>query len=270
MRVLLRLRHAQLRETGTGNDLAQEVRHRLRREHRAHQGRQFVAVPRQPRGGGDPDGARALEAVEFRVQQGGEDLAHAVGAEIEAEHAVAVAHALIIADDAGDDELVGHLAPVRVVDQARGVGEGRALALGDGEVGLGDAVPAAVAVHGVVAARDGGDADLLGQTRLEAMNVLTGGTRRRVAAVQERMDDAGNAGDRERAGECHAVILMRVDTAGRDEADQMACAAALAQRRDQLREFGQILEAALGDRAADSRQVLHDDAAGADVHVADL
>ena len=44
---------------------------------------------------------RAREAVEVGVEQRGQDFAHPVGAEVEAQEAVAVLHAAIAADDAG-------------------------------------------------------------------------------------------------------------------------------------------------------------------------
>ena len=58
--------------------------------------------------------ALAREAVEFRLQQRAEDLAHAVGAEVEAQDAVAILHALVVTDHGGDDELVGHVVRVGV------------------------------------------------------------------------------------------------------------------------------------------------------------
>jgi len=54
---------------------------------------------RHPGGAGDANAAPAGKAVEGRIEQGGENLAHAVGPEIEAENAVTVSHAAIIADD---------------------------------------------------------------------------------------------------------------------------------------------------------------------------
>ena len=58
--------------------------------------------------------------------------------------------------------------------------------------------------------------------------------------------------------------------AGRDQADQMAGAAALFQLVDQIGERRRLLDLAVGDGVADARQVLHHHAAGADVEMADL
>ena len=49
------------------------------------------------------------KAGEIRIEDGAEDFAHAVGAEVEAQHAVAVAHAAIAADHRRHDELVDHV-----------------------------------------------------------------------------------------------------------------------------------------------------------------
>jgi hypothetical protein len=71
-------------------------------------------------------------------------------------------------------------------------------------------------------------------------------------------------------GECDGVILMRMHAAGRDEADEMAGAAAVLELLDQLGERRCLLDLAARDGAADPRQILHDHAAGPDVEMADL
>ena len=50
----------------------------------------------------------------------------------------------------------------------------------------------------------------------------------------------------------------------------MAGAAGLPQALDQADQSGRLLDLAVGDRLADARQVLHHDAAGADVEMSDL
>ena len=60
-----------------------------------------------PSDGGDFHHALlAREAGEGGVEKRGEQLAHAVRAEVEAEHAIPVRHALVAAEDEGLDELV--------------------------------------------------------------------------------------------------------------------------------------------------------------------
>ena len=112
MRVFLGLRGAELRAPGLRHHLAQDVVQLLRREQHAEIGRQFVRVARHAGRGGELDDALARKAVEFRLQQRGENFPHAVGAEVEAQDAVAILHALVITDDRGEDEFVGHVVGV--------------------------------------------------------------------------------------------------------------------------------------------------------------
>ena len=66
------------------------------------------------------------------------------------------------------------------------------------------------------------------------------------------------------------MVLMSVHAARRGEADQVQCRAALLQRGDRLGEDRVGRERAVLDRIVDARQVGHGNAAGAEVHVADL
>ena len=76
--------------------------------------------------------ALARETGERRIEDGGEDLAHAVGAEVEAEHAVAVAHAAIVADHRRQDELVADFLRIGVGNHRAGVGKRGPSAFDDG------------------------------------------------------------------------------------------------------------------------------------------
>ncbi len=84
------------------------------------------------------------------------------------------------------------------------------------------------------------------------------------------MGDRRHAGLGENFRQRGAVVLVRMHAAGRDEADQMAGAAALFQSGDQAGQRRRLLDLAGGDGVADARQVLHHHAAGADVEMADL
>ena len=79
--------------------------------------------------------------------------------------------------------------------------------------------------------------------------------------------DAGVGKD---AGQRGGMVLVRVHAAGRDEAHQMAGAARLGSASIRPVSAGLRGQAAVRDRLADARQVLHHDPAGADVQVADL
>ena len=66
------------------------------------------------------------------------------------------------------------------------------------------------------------------------------------------------------------VVLVAVDAARRQQAGQMAGAAALLQAADQVAEHGRAGERSVGDGAIDARQVLEDRPAGADRRVTDF
>ena len=84
------------------------------------------------------------------------------------------------------------------------------------------------------------------------------------------MDPDRHAGARDVVGEEDQMVLVRMHAAGRSKPHQMAGAAALLQRRDQLGQDRVPGERAVLDGVVDARQLRHGDAAGAQVHVADL
>ncbi len=157
-------------------------------------------------GGGDEEEifrARGIgKFLEAGFDEGAGGFAGAVGAEIEEDHGVVVAdHAArdgwfsrrgFGGDYGGDDEFVGDAFFVAGADGGDGIGEFRVgFAVDHGAIGFFDAVPAIVAVHGVVAADDGGDlADAVFAhflfERLEEFDAAVG---RSVAAVGEAVDE---------------------------------------------------------------------------------
>ena len=204
------------------------------------------------------------------IEHRAEDFAHAVGAEVEAQHAVAILHAAIAADRGGDDELVELLFGIGVSDRRLRVGKARPLGLDHRLVGLGDPLPALVAVHRVVAADHGRDRHRCRERGHKPLEIVAGGLRRRIAAVGDGMHERRNAGVGQDFRQRHGVILVRVHAARRNQPDQVAGAAALLQRLDQAGEGRRLLDLAGRDGVADPRQVLHHDAAGADIEMADL
>ena len=265
-----RFRHAELGLAGVGDDLAQDVAQVVRGEQHAEERCQRVGIAGHADRGGEFYDMLAGEAVEGRVQQGGEEFANPVGAEVEAQDGVAVLHAGVVADDRGGDELVELSGGVGGLDGGFGGGDVGAFGVRDGGVGLGDAVPALVAVHREVAADDGGDRHARGQCGLQAGQVVGGGLRRGVAAVGDRVDDGFAAGVVQVCGQRGGMVLMRMHAAGRDESDQVAGSAGLFQGFDQGGEGGRCGDAAVRDGVADAHQFLLHHAAGADVQVADL
>ena len=140
----------------------------------------------------------------------------------------------------------------------------------DRVVGLGDAVPALVAIHGVIPTADRRDRNGSRQRREEANNVLPRRSRRRVAAVGKGMDERRHGGRGENAREHRGMILMRMHTARRHQAHDVAGAAGLPQAFDQALECGRPCDIAASDRRVDAGQILQHETAGADVEMSDL
>ncbi len=93
----------------------------------------------------------------------------------------------------GHHEFVGHVFVVRIFHTLYGVDELAAFAssVDHGVVGLGDAFPAAVAVHGVVAAADAGDLAGLYSLHLllQLLEIAGAVGRQGVASVHEGVDE---------------------------------------------------------------------------------
>ena len=140
--------------------------------------------------------------LEIGFDEGAGGFAGAVGAEIEEDHGVIVADygawgcGLALrgfrVDDGGNDKFVGDAFLVAGADGGDEIGEFRiGVAVNHGTVRFFDALPAIVAVHGVVAADDGGDlADaVLAHFLFEGAQEINAAIRRGVAAVHEAVDE---------------------------------------------------------------------------------
>ena len=132
VRVFFRLGHAQLGAAGVGDHFAEDAVHGHRREQRAHAAGEIVAVLGHADSAGGQHETRAGEAVKTFVEEGGEEFADAIGAEVEAEQDVALLDPRVGADDAGGDEFVGDVAGVGASDDFEGGGEAAAFAQSDG------------------------------------------------------------------------------------------------------------------------------------------
>ena len=175
----------------------------------------------------------------------------------------------------GSHELVGLAALVGRGDGVGGARRREAVAVDERVVGELDAVPARVAVHGVVAAADGGDsARSRSPSMCSSISARYSGRapRRRVAAVEEGVhDEVGHALAARQVDARLEVAEVGVHAAVRDETHEVerGCPSPALWRRPACR-TGFSKKRAVVDRLADARQVLVDDAAGADVEVADL
>ncbi len=128
-------------------------------------------------------------------------------------------------------------------------------------------LPPLVAVHRVVAARDGRDA-LGGKLR----EVLGCRVRRDVPPVGERVDPRAvrHAFPLRELEQRLDVLDVRVHAAVRNETQQMHVSPALLRAPERGDERLVLVEAAVGDRSVDALEVLVEHAAGSDREVADL
>lgn len=92
-----------------------------------------------------------------------------------------------------------------------------------------------------------------------------------VAAVTEEVDvDLGHANLLGHLEQAEQVVDVRVDTAVRDQTEQMQAAVALLCAGEALDDVVDLVELALLDGLVDAHNVLPDDTAGANVQVTDL
>ena len=179
-------------------------------------------------------------------------------------------HAAIAADRGGDDELVELLFGIGVRDRRLRVGKARPLGLDHRLVGPGDALPALVAVHRVVAADHGRDRHRGRQRGHEPLEIVAGRLRRRIAAVGDGMHERRNAGVGQDFCQRCGMVLMRMHAARRDQARSGGRCRRFSSAPGSGRERWRLSISPSRDGVADPRQVLHHDAAGADIEVADL
>ena len=270
MRVLLRLGHAQLGAACIRDDLTQNIRERDRLKDRLQQRVQVLAVLRHARGGGEMADARAWESGECRIEKGSQDFAHPVGAKVEAEQTVSVAHAAVAADHGRQHELVGDIAGIRIRDRRLRIGKAWPLRIDDRMVSLGNAVPAIVTIHRIVPAADRYYGNPVRQHRSQALNIVAGRLRGRVASVGEYVEDGRHASRAQRLCESRSMILVGVHTTRRYQAHEMAGAPRPSQALDQAEERRRPHHLTGIDGLVDARQILQHDASGADIQVSDL
>lgn len=99
------------------------------------------------------------EAVEVGLRERAGHLTSAIGAEVEEDDGVAIGYALVLAGKRLDELITAVVGGVRGLDASMGAGL-TVERLGDDVVGKLDALPAVIAVHGVITARNGGDAGI--------------------------------------------------------------------------------------------------------------
>ena len=178
---------------------------------------------------------------------------------------------MVAADDGGQHELVVFVAAVGGLQRGDGVGGGVVgVGFDDGLPGEFQPVPALVAVHGVIAADDRGHAHVAFVAQgVQALQAGFGRPRRHVAAVQEGVHgDVGHAFAAGQFDHGEQVVFVAVHAARRQQAEQVQGAGGGPGGAAGGHELGVFEEAAVFDGGVHAREVLVDDAAGADVHVA--
>ncbi len=141
---------------------------------------------------GDPRRVRtAVELGERLLEEGAGQLASAIGAEVEEQADVALAHAMCrgVAHHGGSHELVVLAALVAASHGRLSVGRPLTAPVHEGVVGELDPIPARVSVHGEVAPHDGTEtshADVA-QVLVDLGQVRGRAARRRVAPIEEGM-----------------------------------------------------------------------------------
>ena len=240
VRVFLGLGDAQLGQARLRDDLAERVAQSLGREQRGQEAvRARSNIRVRPAAAAKLDDARRGRS---RRKPGSSSAAricaHAVGAEIRHQHAVAVGHAAHSrAIDGRRDELVALVRAHRTASTAAAASGAASPSPMTRRVGLLDPVPALVAVHGVIAPADRGD-----RVRFSA-----GGVGGELARDSPRASAAACRARRGRHGratvipasssvrrERRDVILVRMHAARRHQAQEMRGAAAFLERGDEL------------------------------------
>ncbi len=271
MGVLFGLGHAELLEALCADDVAEGVLDHLGRV--CDRQRERLVILRRADVGQRIDRLLAGKAVEIGQVQRPGHFAGTVRAEVHEDHAVAGVDRALGADDDRLDEFVRLVGGIARLDRVDGVGIGNTLAADDGVIALLDAVPALVTVHAPEAALDRGDARVAERFTLflKLRDKAGAALGRDVAAVEEAVDENLFHA----ACLCHVehrkdVLEVTVHTAGGEKSHHMqrfSICLGILDRLDVDRVFKEL---AGTDLLGDLRQDLEDDAARADVGVADL
>ena len=188
--VLLGLGYAQLGQIILGEVLAKGVLKALGLIGHVHVGHGGVVLGHAHVGEGE-ETSPPFEARKVRVDQGAGYLPCPVGAEVVEDNGVAALDRLCALHHRGHHKLVGDVLVIGVLHSAYRAFGLLALAVDHGGIGLFDALPAVITVHGVVAAHDRGHlahADFL-EFFHELLHIVLAAGGGHVPAVQEAVDE---------------------------------------------------------------------------------
>ena len=198
-----------------------------------------------------------------------------IGTEVGDDHSIARAdETLDHVDDRRGHELVVLAAEVGGFDRRRRARRPLPDAVDDRVIAAFDPIPTAVAIHRVVAPADRRDPCVRVGRReppFEVGDEAERGSRRRVAAIEQRVDaDRWDAEPRRELHQGHEMTVVGMDPTGADQADQVEAAERSRRPPARRHEGRPIEEAAVGDRRVDAREVLEDRTAGPQVQVTHL
>src|SRR5947209_14381376 len=208
------------------------------------------------------------------------NLAHPVGAEVEADAGVIVTDgrywfAAIVRTNERHDELVGYVPVIEILLALHGVNVRPtfSLAVHHRVKRLRNALPAAVAIHGVVAPAHGGNLASVVFTHflLELFEVSGAIGRQGVTPVHEGVNE--DARDAILLSHCQQRVqmsLVRVNASVREQTKEVQTASAAARILHGYEQPWAAKEFAVLDHQLDPRAVHMDDASSADVEMADL
>ena len=209
---------------------------------------------------------------EILLREGRGDLTTAVRPEIETEDHVTRTDAALLSHGGGFHEFVCRAARVGGFHHGDGAVEMVGLSLGHGVVGLGDALPPVVAVHGPIPTANGGDAGTgLIADLLQFPEVAGAQLRGGVTSIGKGMHhDIGHPGIRSDAQQGMEVGLLAVDAALAHQSHEMQPTSGFTGLGEGLEQGGLGSHGPIRHRPVDAQQVLVDRAPRADVQVPHL
>ncbi|MNX91740.1 hypothetical protein D3C86_1238450 [compost metagenome] len=213
-------------------------------------------------------GLFARKTVEIIGTNGKQDFTRTVGAEIQAEQAVASLETFITIDHRWQDEFVGDIVFVALGNGAHRIPRVFAFRQNHGVIGFLDALPAIVAIHRIITADYRADAGTLRQARYQRRHKIFSRLRRDVAAIGDGMHHDLQAVADHQPHRRLAVEDMAMDAAIGNHAHQMRHTARGFYLGCEIKHRRIAEKAAILDRQIDLAEIHGDDAARADIGVA--
>ena len=209
----------------------------------------------------------SVKAIKPRLAKRRQNLPRAVGAEVEAEHPVAILGPLIAADHRGGDEFIRFALDIRRRHCRRSVRRHLALGVHHRLIGAGNTVPAVVAVHRPIAPDHGGHRHTGGQFDHQRIDKFRSGRRRHIAPVGDRMQRHRHAMRCNGAAGRDHMAQMPMHPAIRHNAHQMRHPAGRLHLGDKFEQGGILRERAVLDRQINRAQIHRHHTARADIGV---